>query len=576
MAKSTENEVLPKGGIGRRMVRLTVLSAVVCSITLGGLAAFATYHLARERAEEAQATALRWSAEHLNRLVSDGGAEIEAIAGDATLRHMALRRSHTDLSLGLTEHLTRSRSFSGLLVLTPEGDPLAAAGEGVSFDELMAVAMPKRALDSGLSEAMRSADLRRALTSSDDTAIQIVEPREGMPLAIVSSPLRDAKLGSPGSIHGLLHPERMAESLHAEQLAGAGSVRILDAGDRILAETGVGVGVELASIPRDRRDAADAPGAHLIRRAGETPLAWALASALPLEDLGWTLVVQQGVEQAFAPLAVILPGLVFVSGCLILGMGTLASMMAGRSVRPLVAVTKAIRRVTAGDFDVQLPAGRLLGPVGALFRAFNGMTAKLLADHQQREQNLRALSEQNQAFQKEHQILSRLSVTDGLTELNNHRYFQDQLRREEKRLSRAGLGLSMLIIDIDDFKKLNDSFGHAAGDEFLRQLAQILRESVRETDLLARYGGEEFVIVATTTNAPGAALLGEKLRTKVAESSFIVDETKRPRRMTISIGVAAYRDSRSKLFADADAALYRAKAAGKNCVMIHEPEDAEA
>ena len=105
----------------------------------------------------------------------------------------------------------------------------------------------------------------------------------------------------------------------------------------------------------------------------------------------------------------------------------------------------------------------------------------------------------------------------------------------------------------------------------MKQLAQILKESVRDTDLVARYGGEEFVVVATSTALDGAELLAEKLRTKIAETSFIVDETMRPRRMTVSIGVAQFGRSRTELFTSADAALYRAKDAGKNCVMLAEP-----
>ena len=140
--------------------------------------------------------------------------------------------------------------------------------------------------------------------------------------------------------------------------------------------------------------------------------------------------------------------------------------------------------------------------------------------------------------------------------------------REIKRLTCTHEGLSMLVVDIDDFKKLNDSFGHAAGDEFLKQIARILRECVRATDLVARFGGEEFVVLATGTDLEGARVLGEKLRTTVAEASFIMDETMRPRRATISIGVAQFKGSQTDLFNSADAALYEAKAAGKNCVVV--------
>jgi diguanylate cyclase (GGDEF)-like protein len=195
------------------------------------------------------------------------------------------------------------------------------------------------------------------------------------------------------------------------------------------------------------------------------------------------------------------------------------------------------------------------------------MVSQLRSSHNKTQAALRTLQEQHQAFQRQHDTLARLSVTDGLTELNNHRYFQDQLQLEIKRMARTGEGLSMLIIDIDDFKKLNDSYGHSAGDEFLKQLARILKESLRDTDLLARYGGEEFVIITPGTELEGADILVEKLRMKVRETSFIVDDSMRPRRMTISLGVAPYGRSRTELFTAADAALYRAKTAGKNCVV---------
>ena len=133
-----------------------------------------------------------------------------------------------------------------------------------------------------------------------------------------------------------------------------------------------------------------------------------------------------------------------------------------------------------------------------------------------------------------------------------------------------------MIIDIDDFRQLNDQFGHAAGDEFLKQLARILEEWVRDTDVRARYGGEEFVVLATGTNRMGAVTLAEKLRTNIAETSFIVDSSMRPRRMTVSIGVSEYNRSRTEFFTAADAALYRAKATGKNCVVAAEPETGEA
>jgi diguanylate cyclase (GGDEF)-like protein len=127
-----------------------------------------------------------------------------------------------------------------------------------------------------------------------------------------------------------------------------------------------------------------------------------------------------------------------------------------------------------------------------------------------------------------------------------------------------------LLVDIDDFKSLNDRFGHAAGDQLLHGLALIMNSVVRSSDLLARYGGEEFAVLAPGTDQQGAYLLAEKLRTAIAESSFVLSDSMRLTRVTVSVGVAQFNSDRKKFFDEADRALYRAKAAGKNCVMTDE------
>ena len=184
------------------------------------------------------------------------------------------------------------------------------------------------------------------------------------------------------------------------------------------------------------------------------------------------------------------------------------------------------------------------------------------------QRELVALRDQNSAFQAQRRTLAELTVTDPLTQLANRRSFDEHLKKEVKRLARSKEGLAMLVVDIDDFKKINDTLGHAAGDECLVQIARILQEVVRDTDLVARFGGEEFVVIAPATDPEGALVLGERIRTAVAEASFIIDESMRPRRITVSIGGAVFKGSQTDLFNSADAALYEAKAAGKNCVHL--------
>jgi diguanylate cyclase (GGDEF)-like protein len=125
-----------------------------------------------------------------------------------------------------------------------------------------------------------------------------------------------------------------------------------------------------------------------------------------------------------------------------------------------------------------------------------------------------------------------------------------------------------VLIDIDDFKRLNDRHGHAAGDGVLREVARAMATEVRETDFLARYGGEEFALLAPQTDLAGAVGLAEKLRAAVSRAEFFVDGDAGPTRLsvTVSIGVALFKGERQTLFNEADRALYRAKASGKDCV----------
>ena len=166
-----------------------------------------------------------------------------------------------------------------------------------------------------------------------------------------------------------------------------------------------------------------------------------------------------------------------------------------------------------------------------------------------------------------------MSYVDAVTEVANRRSFEEELKMEWRRSTRSKSPLSLLMADIDGFKAYNDALGHQAGDHSLKRVASVIGECVgRAGDLVARYGGEEFVVLAPGTDTAGAYQLAEKVRTTIAESSFIVDDSLRPLRVTVSIGVAAFTGNRKRFFQKADQALYRAKADGKNCVIVHEDD----
>jgi diguanylate cyclase (GGDEF)-like protein len=171
--------------------------------------------------------------------------------------------------------------------------------------------------------------------------------------------------------------------------------------------------------------------------------------------------------------------------------------------------------------------------------------------------------------------LEMLSITDGLTKLYNHRYFQDELARAFEESQRYQRPLSLAIVDLDFFKKVNDSYGHAVGDEVLKAVSRIFQDSIRATDLAARYGGEEFAVMMPETDLGDARTFAEKIRS-IVESTPIETQAG-PINATVSIGVSTVPHTKihhaKELVVAADKALYRAKKNGRNQVQAEQRRD---
>jgi diguanylate cyclase len=155
--------------------------------------------------------------------------------------------------------------------------------------------------------------------------------------------------------------------------------------------------------------------------------------------------------------------------------------------------------------------------------------------------------------------------TDPLTGVKNRRGLDDTLRAQFALLSRYNMPFSVVMFDVDHFKRINDEYGHLHGDRVLHELGRLFDEFTRETDIVARYGGEEFVVVMPQTDLEGACVFAQRLREQVQKQLSI----------TLSGGVAAAipGDTQEKLLARADAALYQAKTTGRNCVSKHDGQE---
>ena len=170
---------------------------------------------------------------------------------------------------------------------------------------------------------------------------------------------------------------------------------------------------------------------------------------------------------------------------------------------------------------------------------------------------------------KANNTLKDLVNKDGLTSVFNHRYFQEALKREFIRAQRYDIPFAVVFIDLDDFKAINDTYGHLVGDTVLVSVAELIIKNVRETDLVARYGGEEFILLLPETDQEGAVACAENIRKNVATMNIC--DLKEPLNITISAGVALYDEdcqSAQDVVREADAALYQAKKTGKNKVWL--------
>lgn len=198
---------------------------------------------------------------------------------------------------------------------------------------------------------------------------------------------------------------------------------------------------------------------------------------------------------------------------------------------------------------------------------FSSLFLELQKELSQVNQHAKSLAEANKS-------LAVMAVRDGLSGLYNQYYIKERIQQEIYRTERYERPLSILMIDLDDFKRINDKHGHVSGDHIIKMFGRMLMDMIRPSDIPARYGGEEFLVVLPETNSENAVIVAERIRQKIAAYPFVVKPQGKERvHITLSVGICTFPDNgrtTENLIAFADLALYEAKKKGKNKTVVYE------
>lgn len=516
--------------IRSRILALAVLGIVIPAAISLGIAYSQNRRAREERIAEQLRVESSQSAGAVGVWLKERFYELRVFAGSEEVANNLNRFASSSIIGGrLREYLrslhVRVRDFDQLIVMDPDGRVLAS-----SSAEAKPIQLPD--------------EWQKTLRQQNQIIGRAFwDQASGKGALMVAVPVQGADGRLLGAFAAELHLEPIQTQLRLFSADTAMTVYLATADGAIIASS--------REISNALLQSAFSPGAmqRLSSRANEAVTypsamvsggeAFGALANVPLAP--WVVVSETPTESAFRAVRQFRNVAMLVALLLLVGVAGTAYALGWYIVRPLERLAKGAAEVAKGDFGVDLPAAT--GEVGALTNVFNDMVKRLREGRRE---------------------LERLSVTDGLTGITNHRALMERLRDEAARSVRTKHPFSVVMADVDHFKSYNDDFGHPAGDDVLKRIAVALKESTRSIDCVARYGGEEFALVLSETNAKGAMDLAERIRARVENEQF-------PQRsITLSMGVAEFPKDGERpdaVLAAADAALYEAKRGGRNRVV---------
>jgi diguanylate cyclase (GGDEF)-like protein len=475
--------------------------------------------------------------ESLEKLLAGAGP----LAGDPALRRLqdylrSVRGKFTD--------------YEELLVLAPDGQVVASSAERPGQ-----VNMP----DGWLARA-RSGEAILGVPSWDETL------RTG--IVAVSQPIVSADESFLGVLAAKLNFRGIREILKSYSPGDVSGLYLVTPGGTVVASTRPPVsGFMAATLPAAEVNRLFAQEGALLEYAGLHGHEM-IGTLKKVPSIAFGVVAEKERGAAYAEIYRLRNMTIGLVGVLLLAIGVGAYLFGLTIVRPLDRLIGGAAKVATGDLDVDLPMpGR--GELRYMTEVFNHMVEQLRLGRKE-------LDEINQTLRDRNRELQELSVTDSLTGLFNRKHMWETLTREVQTFKRYGRPLAVLMIDIDHFKRYNDSYGHLAGDEVLRRMAAVFRGSLRASDYVARYGGEEFLVVLPDAGGTTAEQVAERIRALAAAEEFAGDGG--PARVTVSVGIASASDQESEpesLVRNADAALYRAKETGRNRVVVFDGAESD-